>query len=383
MTIPVLALTKSTGGIALYHRMLVAALDPARFRIHTLCLSENGPAYATDLQALGHTAEAIPMARYSIDPTGDLRVMRHVRDAARRQKAAVILCHGSKAGYIGRAVGRFAGIPSVYCQASLPFLRRVQGRKAPVYWALEYAARGFGGQIVALTEAARNATITHHLAAPDRISVIRTGIDTERFRPRGRRDQVVADLGLDPARPVIGWLGRLEPQKDPECFVRALGPLLQAHPAVQVVIAGEGRLHPEIAARLAGDGLTDRVRLLPWQTDPARTLEGFDLFAMSSRWEGLPLTLLEAMASGCIPVSTDVDGCAEVIEDGVSGRLVPAERPDRMAAALGDLLAGQADWPQMAQAARARVDTCFNRARMIAEWGDLLARLAATGARGA
>lgn len=372
--ISVLCLTKATGGTALYNRTLVEGLDPARFDTFTLCLSEQAEAYAADLVARGAEAEPFAMSRYSIDALGDLRVLRRARSLVRERRVDVILCHGTKSGFIGRAVGAATGVPVIYRQASLVFLRRIQGCRAPFYGALELAARAFGGHIVTLTEGAREATLRARLAGPDRVSVIRTGIDTDRFRPRGRRDEVVGELGLDPARRVVGWIGRLEPQKAPLDYVRALERVAPRHPDVQFAMAGEGRLEAEVRSALDRAGLRDRVHLLPWQADPARAYEGFDVLAMSSLWEGLPLTLLEAMATGCVPVSTDVDGCADVIEDGRSGRLVPAADPAALAAALDDVL-GHADLDAMRTEARRRIETVFARDRMIGEWADLLERL--------
>ena len=382
----VLALTKSTGGTAFYNRIVLEGLmrtRPGAFDSHTLCLSEQADAYARDLQGLGLSAEAFAMSRYGIDPMGDLRVVRRVGRLLRGRGADVVICHGSKAGFIGRAVGARLGVPVIYCQASLPFQRRIQGWKAPLYGAFELGARLFRGHIVALTESARSATLRARLSAPARIDVIRTGIDVERFRPRGRRDAVVAEFGLDPARPVVGWIGRLEKQKAPLDLVAAIERVAARRPDAQFAVAGEGRLDGAVRARLEGAGLSGRVRLLPWQSDPARTYEGFDIMAMTSLWEGLPLTLLEAMASGAVPASTDVDGCTEVVEDGVSGRLVGPADPDAMAGALDDLLDRHADGrlAAMRAAARRRVVARYSRDRMVAEWAALIERIAAGAGR--
>lgn len=377
--ISILALTKSTGGTAFYNRTVLRGLDSldggGRFESHTLCLSEQADTYAEALRADSLSAEPFPMSRYSVDPGGDLRAWRRAVALVRERGVDVIFCHGSKAGFVGRAAGATTRVPAVYRRVSMPFQRRVEGSKAPFYRALELMGRTFGGHVVTLTEDARQVTLRAGLARKDRISVIRTGIDLDRFRPRGRRDAIVASVfGLDPARPVVGWIGRLEPQKAPLDYAAALGRLAQQHPQAQFVMAGEGRQEAELGARLAELGLAGRVCRLPWQSDPSQIYEGFDILAMSSLWEGLPLTLLEAMASGAVPVATTVDGCGEVIVDGVSGRLVPPSDPAAMAAALDDLLS-RPDLHAMRAAARARIETAFAQERMIADWAALLERL--------
>lgn len=368
----VLALTKSTGGIALYHQALVAGLNPARFSIHTLCLSDQAKAYAAELQRLGTTTQIVAMERYRINPFGDVRVMRIAMAAARRTGAQVILCHGSKPGLIGRVVGWWLGIPTVYCQASLPFLARIQGRRSRLYRIIERVAGAMGGTIVCLSDGARALTLAHGIARADRLCVLKSGIDTARFSPKGRRLAERDRLGLAQDRPVLGWIGRFEPQKAPEVFIDAVAKLAALRPDVQVVMAGEGRLKDEMTARIAAHGLSARIRLLPWQSDPASLMEAIDVFALSSRWEGLPLILLETMAMGCVPVSTDVDGCAEVVEHGKNGFLVPADDPDALAASIALALETPDRLRALSAAARQRVAQDFDVARMLAEWDALL-----------
>jgi glycosyltransferase involved in cell wall biosynthesis len=384
MTAPrlsLLVLSKSTGGLAAYNKALLAALDPARFDSHTLCLSENGAAYAAELAALGLSAESLAMARYRMDPVGDLRLVRRVLGILHERRPDVLLAHGSKAGVIARVVGAVAGTPAVYRQASLPFLVRVQGRRAPLYWALETASRPLGGHMVALTEGARRITAHYRVFPAERIAVIRTGVDLVRFRRRGLRDAVAAELGLDPTRPIVGWLGRMEPQKAPMDFVDAVALLAQRYPRLQVMMAGDGRLREQVAASIAARGLANVITLLPWQGDAARTLEAVDIYALSSRWEGLPITLLEALASGCAAVATGVDGCLDAIEDGVSGVLVPAADPLAMAAAIGRLLDDPAQRELMGTAARTRAEALFATDCMVGAWDALLTRLAASAGR--
>ncbi|MCA0939993.1 glycosyltransferase [Salipiger pacificus] len=375
--ISLLAVTKSTGGIALYNKLLLTELRRIGVRAHTLCLSENNEAYAADLARRGLSAEPVEMARYSIDMGGDARVLRRVIASARAQEADVIVCHGSKSGFIGRAAGRITGIPVVYRQASMPFQRRVQGAKAPFYWALDFVARGFGGHVVTLTEHARQETLKARLMPPERVSVIRTGVDVDRFRPPMDRGAARRALGLDPDRAVVGWMGRIEPQKAPLDYIESLRDLALRYPQVQFVMAGEGRLQQEVDQALAAAGLSDRVKMLGWQSDPVAALQAFDIYVLSSHWEGLPITLLEAMASGCCCISTDVDGCSDALEDGVSGRLVEAGDTRGLADALDSVLRDPDLRARYAAAGRHRAATLFDKETMVAKWVELLSTLTA------
>ena len=371
----VLAITKSTGGVALYNRLLLQELLAEGYSSHTVCLSDEGPEYAQSLRDKGLSAEPLAMARYSIDPSGDLRVLRQITRITRDRQPDVIICHGSKAGFLGRIIGRRTGTPVIYCQASMPFLRRVQGWKAPIYWSLDYVVSKIGGHIVTLTERALDTTVKFHLSRTDRISVIRTGVDIARFSPAPDRAEAVAAIGLDPSRLVVGWMGRMEPQKAPLDYVAALRIVAPQHPNVQFVVAGGGRMQAEVAAAIKDAGLSANVSFLGWQDDPVKTLRAFDVFTLSSHWEGLPLTLLEAMATGCCPVSTDVDGCVDAVVDGQTGRLVPAGDPAAFADALDQVLTDDALRAAFADASRQRAVTLFDKRTMVREWKNLIDRL--------
>lgn len=375
--ISLLALTKSTGGIALYNKLLLTELRRIGVRSHTLCLSENAEAYAADLAKRGLGAEPVEMARYSIDPRGDARVLRRVVSASREHAADVIVCHGSKSGFIGRAAGRLTGRPVVYRQASMPFQRRVQGAKAPLYWALDFAARGFGGHIVTLTDYARQQTLAAKLMSADRISVIRTGVDVARFKPATDRAAARAALGLDPDRPWSAGWGGWSRRRPRSTMCTHCATSWRAHPHVQFVMAGEGRMEREVAQALSAAGLSERVKMLGWQSDPVRALQAFDVYVLSSHWEGLPITLLEAMASGCCCISTDVDGCSDALEDGISGRLVSAGDTGALGQALEGVLQDPDLRERYAEAGRHRAVTLFDKETMVAKWVELLSSLTA------
>jgi len=217
----------------------------------------------------------------------------------------------------------------------------------------------------------------------DRISVIRTGVDVDRFAPAADRDAAVSALGLDPAKLVVGWMGRFEPQKAPLDYVEALKIVAPKHPNVQFVFAGRGRMQGEVEAAVAAAGLSDQVKVLEWQDDPAKTMKGFDVYTLSSLWEGLPITLLEAMASGCCPVSTDVDGCTDAIVDGETGRLVHAGDPAVFAAALDQVLSDDALRRKFAEGSRKRAVDLFDKRIMVRNWIDLIAKLTKKDAVGA
>jgi glycosyltransferase involved in cell wall biosynthesis len=171
------------------------------------------------------------------------------------------------------------------------------------------------------------------------IEVIRNGVDVERA-PYGPEARAAARrrLGVADEELLVGCVASLYPKKDHRSLIEAFARLEPARLRAQLVMVGSGPLEADLRARAAQLGLANRVMFVGSVPDPPALLPGFDVFALSSRYEGLPNALLEAMAAGLPAVATDVGGVAEVLEDGVSGLLAPAGDVPALAAALDRLL---------------------------------------------
>lgn len=175
---------------------------------------------------------------------------------------------------------------------------------------------------------------------PERLVVIPNGIDLARFDPdRYDRAQCRAALGLEPEDFVVGAIGRLAPQKDFGHLLRALRLLIEGDPAAArrvrgVIIGPDGGERAALEAELHALGLADRVRFLGPRTDVPDVLRALDVFAMSSRYEGVPFALLEAMAMGLPVVATAVGSIPEVVD----GNAYLVQNPPETAAALRELL---------------------------------------------
>ena len=147
-----------------------------------------------------------------------------------------------------------------------------------------------------------------------------------------------AALGLDgdvDGALVVGTVGNFTAKKDQATLVRAVGRV----PGARLVLVGSGPLEHDLRVLVAHDGLAERVTFAGSRGDVADLLPAFDVFALSSRYEGLPIALLEAMAAGRPCVATRVGGIPEVVTDGVDGVLVPPGDPDALADALSALAA--------------------------------------------
>ena len=207
------------------------------------------------------------------------------------------------------------------------------------------------------------------------ITVIRNGVDLSRF---GSIDRGAARtrLGLGAEEYAIGTVGRLVPVKDQLSLLRAVAILRARGLTCRVLIAGEGPLEQELKQAAASLGIDDKVHFLGARDDVPAIMAALDVFTLTSRSEGLSNTILEAMASSLPVVATDVGGNVELVVDGLTGVLVPAETPEKTAAALAGLWADVDGRRRMARAARERAESEFSLSGMIRHYESLYTTVA-------
>ncbi|MBK6849901.1 MAG: glycosyltransferase [Proteobacteria bacterium] len=202
-----------------------------------------------------------------------------------------------------------------------------------------------------------------HEVAPAKLQVVLNGIDTARFRPSAEdRAGLRRELGLPPGARLIVAVGRLEPEKDPELLLRAAAPLVSA--GVRLVWIGEGSLADRLRALAVALSPEGWLQLVGLRRDVSRWLAAGDVFALSSRTEGLPLALLEAMAAGLPVVATRVGGVPLALDSEGTGLLVTPGDEAELRRALAQLVDDPVAARRMGAAARATVVARYSLAAM-------------------
>jgi glycosyltransferase involved in cell wall biosynthesis len=236
---------------------------------------------------------------------------------------------------------------------------------------LRRAAARLCGAYVAVSETTAEVARQNREAPDAKLRTIPNGIDLDRFQPDGReRTAVRAELGIPEAAWVVGTVGRLAPEKDQLLLLSAMAPLLG--PEHRLLIVGDGPERPRLEAAAAALGArTGFVFLAGAREDVPRLYQAMDLFALTSRTEGLPLVLPEAMAAALPVVATAVGGIPTVVEEGATGYLVPAgdERAlqDRLSRLASDRRLGE----DLGQRGRARALERYSAERMVREYLEL------------
>jgi len=211
---------------------------------------------------------------------------------------------------------------------------------------------------------------------PERVEVVYNGIDVEAYgQSGGERLEVRRSLGLADDEPAIIQVARLNALKDHPTAIRAMAQLIARFPRCRFLVVGDGEERAKVESLITELGLARHVTLLGTRRDIPRLLAAADVFLLSSISEGIPLTLIEAMAAGLPCVSTAVGGVPEVIVDGQTGLLVEAGVPADMAAKLQRLVEDADLRAALGAAGRARSRTHFSDIRMHAAYQNLYRQL--------
>ena len=189
------------------------------------------------------------------------------------------------------------------------------------------------------------------------------------------RGQLRAELGLHPDTPLVGIVARLVPIKAHDVFLKAAARVCTRFPQSRFLLVGDGERLEELRMLVERLHLREQVLFLGWRQDLDRVLADLDVVVLTSRNEGSPVCLIEAMAAARPVVSTRVGGVGDVVDDGITGCLVDVDRPDDVADAIVELLGDQERRRAMGEAGRRRVDPRFSIDRLVSDMDRLYGQL--------
>ena len=331
----------------------LATALPGQYRSVFLSFSESGRCRPLLEEAQRRGFEAVELCH---NFPNIMRSAREIAEHLKRASADLLCTSGYKSDIIGYFASRLAGIPIIsishgWTAATL----KVRFNE----WIDRLVLRWIDRIIcVSSCQAQR---VRRAGVLESRIDIVHNAIDTDqtpRLDPQYREELLA--MFADAPEVIVGAAGRLSPEKGFAQFVKAASILRQSHRRAGFVIFGDGPLRSQIAAQIAGHGLTGQVVLAGFRPDLDRFLPNLDLLVLPSFTEGLPVILLEAFASGVPAVASAVGGTPEVLIDGECGHLVPPGDPQLLAERIGDLLDDPRRRETMGRLARARVIEHFS-----------------------
>jgi glycosyltransferase involved in cell wall biosynthesis len=312
--------------------------------------------------------------RRAINPWQDALALLELVRLCRRLRPNIVHAHSSKAGALGRLAAALAGVPVRIFTVHGWSFAAYGGLPGRLYLLVERRLRRLTTAVVCVAAAARDVGVAAGACRSERTVVIHNAVDLASF---GRPEHI------DGAPRVVS-IGRFAFPKDFTTLVEALAAVQAEYRAAFV---GEGPLLREVAATIEARGLTERIDLLGTRCDVPDVLASADIFVLSSRSEGFPISILEAMGAGLPVVATDVGGVDESVVEGETGLLIPAGDPGALAAALDLLLTDRALRQRLGAAGRERVRRQFDVAGFRQAHVELyrreLERASATGSDGA
>jgi glycosyltransferase involved in cell wall biosynthesis len=329
---------------------LAEGLDRTRFEVAVAC--EESGYLAEQIRHLG-------LALYSVRMSNNLSpvAFRSCLRAMRSFRPRIVHTHGGTAGLYGRLCAGLIGARCVHTYHGLHYLHFRGGIKRYAYKWCDHALARRSSALLCVSRSDWDLALRNGLATARIGRVIPNGVDVASFdsvwRERERRRGVIGPVnagsavtptdaavstisagGAADSPIIIGTVGRLNPEKGHMLLIEAAPFVLRRCPRARFRIVGEGEERRRLEARAAELGLADRLEMPGSLYDIPQVLAGMDIFVFPSRWEGMPLAPLEAMAAGLPIVATRVHGLTEILEDGRDALLVPVGDPPALAEAL-------------------------------------------------
>jgi glycosyltransferase involved in cell wall biosynthesis len=361
----------NVGGPAINAALLSTGLDPDRFE--TLLIAGSESASEGSMLELGRLGDGLALRRVpalarEISPLTDVRALMTITAIAREFRPDIVHTHLAKAGTIGRVAGRLARAPVVVHTYHGTVFRGYFGRStSQAFIEIERALSHITTRIVAITSSQRRDLIALGIGDERKVVEIPLGLELAPFLDPLDQADARRRLGLPLDRQIVAIVARLVPVKDIGLFLRAMA---RVPSPILALVVGDGELRSMLEAESAALGLADRCRFVGWQSDVAAVYAAADVVALTSRNEGSPVSIIEAMAAGRPVVCTAVGGVVDVVRPGTGILVAPGDEAG-FASAVAGLLADPARRAELGAKARPAVHPAYDAARLVSDMSGL------------
>ena len=356
----------------------IAGMDRAVYEVDIA--SSPGGAWDERARAVARRRLTIHHLQRQMAPAHDLLAVAEIVQLLRRERYDILHTHSSKAGLLGRIAGRIARVPLViHTVHGFPFNDLTfSPRTRQLYLQLERLGARLSDQLIMVAELNRQEALARGVGRAEQMTVIHSGIDLTRFNALPSQADARRQLDLPPKAFIAGTVARIAACNGPDLLAEAALDLTNRHPNLHFLVAGDGKLFPQLQARLEGQ---PRIQLLGFRPDVPQILAALDAFVSTNLWGGLGRAITEALAAGLPTVAFPVNGVPELIQPGRTGLHAPIGDAARLADGVSWILANPAAARQLGENGRALVYGDFSAQRMVTDLDLLYRRLLA--ARGA
>ncbi|CAN7593112.1 glycosyltransferase [Rhizobium sp. LjRoot254] len=359
------------GGVPDHVMTLVRGLSPD-MDVTVICNTIDAQ-HERDLSELGVPFICVRMERL-LSLISDLRGFQQLRRILRDGRFDIVHSHMSKAALLGGIAAVTTGIPvTINTAHNLGFLALPNPAARLLFWVYDRLLFALTADaVITVSERVRDGIVRGGIVGTSKVVSIHNGIDVAKFSDAaGAARAIRSEFGVGPEDVLVVTVARLVWFKGLHDLLDAAALVLAQFGNVRFLIAGTGSQRDELAARASALGIGERVIFAGERRDVPSILAAADVFALSSVSEGLPISILEAMAAGVAVVATDVGGISELVEEGVNGYLVPARDPPAFAERLCRLAGDAALRRSFGASGRTRARLEFSPERMVMRTADL------------
>lgn len=359
----------------------VEHLDREKFEVGLIA----GPGGILDDSARkirGLKLEFVPNLVRPIRPVKDFLCLLELIKILKREKPDIVHTHSSKAGILGRLAARAANVPaiihSIHGFGFNPYQKFFVRR---LFVFLEIIIAKFTDVLVAVSRENIEQGLRWGIGRREKYVLIRSGVDIEKIKSAARTADLSAlrkNLGILDGAKVVFSAGPFKIQKDPVTFVDVAEQVLKDVPQAVFIWSGDGELRPQVEEKIRSLGIERSVKLLGWRKDIPWLLAICDVFVLTSLWEGLPRSCVEALILGKPVVAYAVDGVPEIVKDKENGFLIKPGNIDGFAAKVAMLLKDPGLRARLSAAAVKSIDDSFDIRGMVKSQEDIYSKTLAS-----
>jgi len=370
----------NVGGPSIHVILLTAGLVAKGYKTR-LVLGTEAPHEGNllDLAAeKGVACEAMASLGREIRPLQDIRALFGLYRLMRAYRPQVVHTHAAKAGLLGRLAARAAGVPVIVHTYHGHVLKGYFGpAKTALFRLLETVMARMSDALVTVSPGVRRELVDLGVASAERFRIVPLGLELAALAGELPRGALRRAGGIPDDAPLIGMVGRLVPIKDVPTFLEAATKVRQVTPGARFSLVGDGEDRELLENRCAHLGLVEAVSFHGWRRDMPSVYGDLDVVVNTSRNEGTPVALIEALAAARPVVATRVGGTPDLLRDGAFGRLVPAGDASAVAEAILETLRDTAAARDRARAGQTHVLREHSAARLLADVDRLYRELLA------
>ncbi len=342
---------------------IAASLNRNTFDI-AVCSDGGGP-FVDEVKRHGISHFSVPFSKKVHGKTQKLLIQ-----VFKNNHFDIVHTHGGVAGFFGRRAARKCGVPVIlHTLHGIHYLHYRNPVARLLYILLERWYSRFTHGMILVSEADQKQAVKYRLCSESKMRIINNGINFSEIKNLSTvaKAEKKAVLGVHLKKPVLGTVARLHRQKGIPFLVQAMARISKELPDAVLLIVGGGPQEEKLKSLIRDLALDEKIIFLGEREDAMEILSLFDIFILPSLWEGLPYVLMEAAGMAKPVVATSIDGVREMIRDGETGLLVPAEDANGLAVAVLRLVRDRGLADRLAQNLKKHITTAYGLTRMTAE----------------